>query len=180
MSVLRDLFVWLALLPDAAPASGGSVGGDFTLATAAGDAVSLTSLSGKVVLIYFGFTRCPDLCPAELLRYRQMMAMLPQPSRQQVQPVFVSLDPERDREVLDEYVGNFGADILALTGSEAQLREVTARYAARFRHVPTGSGYTVDHSVNTYLVDPAGRLVRILPPGTPAEAMLEAVVKYLP
>lgn len=82
--------------------------------------------------------------------------------------------------MLDEYVGNFGADILALTGSEAQLREVTARYAVRFRHVPTGSGYTVDHSVNTYLIDPTGRLVRVLPAGTPAEAMLEAVVRLLP
>ena len=108
------------------------------------------------------------------------MAILPQESRQQVQLVFVSLDPERDREVLDEYVGNFGPDILALTGSEAQLREVAARYAVRFRYVPTGSGDTVDHSVNTYLVDPAGQLVRILPAGTPAEAMLEAVVELPP
>lgn len=178
---MKILVVWLSLWLIATPASAGtSLGGDFTLSTADGHPVSLASLRGKVLLIYFGFTRCPDLCPAELLRYRQLMAMLPQPSRQQVQPVFVSLDPGRDREVLDEYVGNFGADILALTGNEAQLREVTARYAVRFRYVPTGSGYTVDHSVNTYLIDPAGRLVRILPPGTPADAMLEAVVKHLP
>lgn len=178
---MRTLVAWLSLWLIAAPASAGtSLGGDFTLSTAAGDAVSLASLRGKVLLIYFGFTRCPDLCPAELLRYKQLMTMLPPASRQQVQPVFVSLDPERDTEVLDEYVGNFGADILALTGTETQLREVTARYAVRFRRVPTGSDYTVDHSVNTYLVDPAGRLVRILPPGTPAEAMLEAVVRYLP
>ena len=178
---MKILVAWLSLWLIAAPASAGTpLGGDFTLSTAAGEAVSLASLRGKVLLIYFGFTRCPDLCPAELLRYKQLMTMLPPASRQQVQPVFVSLDPERDTEVLDEYVGNFGADILALTGTETQLREVTARYAVRFRRVPTGSGYTVDHSVNTYLVDPAGRLVRILPPGTPAEAMLEAVVRYLP
>lgn len=178
---MNILPAWLALCLIATPASAGaSLGGDFTLSTAAGQPVSLASLRGKVVLIYFGFTRCPDLCPAELLRYKQLMTMLPPASRQHVQPVFVSLDPERDRAVLEEYVRNFGAYILALTGSEAQLREVTARYAVRFRHVPTGSGYTVDHSVNTYLVDPAGRLVRILPPGTPAEAMLEAVVRYLP
>lgn len=173
--------LWLALCLIALPASAGvPLGGDFTLATAAGQTVSLASLRGKVVLIYFGFTGCPDLCPAELLRYRQLMSMLPQASRQRVQPVFVSLDPERDRDVMDEYVEGFGAGIVALTGSEAQLREVAARYAVRFRYVPTGSGYTVDHSVNTYLVDPAGRLVRILPPGTPAEAMLEAIVEYLP
>lgn len=174
---MKILLSWLALWLVTPPASAGtSLGGEFTLSTAAGQAISLASLRGKVVLIYLGFTRCPDLCPAELLRYRQLMAMLPQESRQQVQP----LDPERDREVLDEYVGNFGAGILALTGSEAQLREVAARYAVRFRYVPTGSGDTVDHSVNTYLVDPAGSLVRIQPPGTPAEAMLEEIVRHLP
>lgn len=68
----------------------------------------------------------------------------------------------------------------ALTGSAQELRRVTAQYAARFRYVPSGSGYTVDHSANTYLIDTDGKLVRILPHGTSTEAMLQEVSRLLP
>lgn len=182
MNSLRVLPYWLALCLLAAPAwAGEPLGGDFTLHTTKGEAVSLQSLRGKVVLIYFGFTHCPDMCPAELLQYRQLMSLLPPGRKHQVQPVFVSLDPQRDTpEVLDAYVGQFGADIMALTGSEQELHRVTAQYAARFRYVPTGSGYTVDHSVNTYLIDSGGNLVRILPHGTSTEDMLQDVARLLP
>jgi protein SCO1/2 len=109
------------------------------------------------------------------------MSLLPPGRKHQVQPVFVSLDPQRDTpEVLDAYVGQFGANIMALTGSEQELHRVTAQYAARFRYVPTGSGYTVDHSVNTYLIDSGGNLVRILPHGTSTEDMLQEVARLLP
>ena len=180
--ILRALSGWLALCLLAAPAWAGTpLGGDFTLHTTKGEAVSLQSLRGKVVLVYFGFTHCPDMCPAELLQYRQLMARLPAERRHEVQPIFVSLDPQRDTpEVLDAYVGHFGEDILALTGSAQELRRVTAQYAARFRYVPTGSGYTVDHSVNTYLIDTDGKLVRILPHGTSTEDMLQEVARLLP
>lgn len=180
--ILRALSGWLALCLLAAPAwAGMPLGGDFTLHSTKGEAVSLQSLRGKVLLIYFGFTHCPDMCPAELLQYRQLMAQLPPERKRQVQPVFVSLDPQRDTpEVLDAYVGHFGEDILTLTGSAQELRRVTARYAARFRYVPTGSGYTVDHSANTYLIDTDGKLVRILPHGTSTEDMLQEVARLLP
>jgi protein SCO1/2 len=112
------------------------------------------------------------MCPAELLQYRQLMARLPPERKRQVQPIFISLDPQRDTpEVLDAYVGHFGEDILALTGSAQELRRVTAQYAARFRYVPTGSGYTVDTD---------GKLVRILPHGTSTEDMLQEVARLLP
>lgn len=180
MSWLRALLCLTALCMVPAATWGGTpLGGEFTLSTPQGQAVSLASLRGKVVLVYFGFTHCPDMCPAELAKYSQLLALLPPEQKPRVQPVFVSLDPERDRAVLDEYVGHFGGDILALTGSEKDLREVTERYAVRFRYVPTTAGYTVDHSVNTYLIAPDGRLARILPYGTPVEAMLEAVVGLL-
>jgi protein SCO1 len=68
----------------------------------------------------------------------------------------------------------------ALTGSAQERRSVTAQYAARFRYVPTGSGYTVDHSVNTYLIDTDAKLVRILPHGTSTEDMLQEVARQLP
>lgn len=182
MNRLRILPCWLALCLLAAPVRAAPpLGGDFTLHTTKGEAVSLQSLRGKVVLIYFGFTHCPDMCPAELLQYRQLMSQLSPERKPQVQPVFVTLDPQRDTgEILDAYVGHFGQEIMALTGSEQELREVTAQYAARFRHVPTGSGYTIDHSVNTYLIDTDGKLARILPHGTSTETMLQEVARLLP
>jgi protein SCO1/2 len=182
VEILRALLYCLALCLAAAPVSAGkTVGGDFTLYTTKGEAASLLSLRGKVVLMYFGFTHCPEMCPAELLQFKQLLSLLPPERKYQVQPIFVSLDPQRDtREVLDAYMDHFGKGILALTGSEQELRKVTEQYAARFRYVPTGSSYTVDHTVNTYVIDPAGNLARILPYGTSAEDMLGEVIKLLP
>jgi protein SCO1/2 len=182
VEILRALLYCLVLCLAAAPVSAGkTVGGDFTLYTTKGEAASLLSLRGKVVLMYFGFTHCPEMCPAELLQFKQLLSLLPPERKYQVQPIFVSLDPQRDtREVLDAYMDHFGKGILALTGSEQELRKVTEQYAARFRYVPTGSSYTVDHTVNTYVIDPAGNLARILPYGTSAEDMLGEVIKLLP
>jgi protein SCO1/2 len=182
MKVLLVLLCWPGLFLLAIPTwAGQTLGGDFTLHTTKGEAVSLSSLHGKVVLIYFGFTHCPEMCPAELLQFKGLMSMLPPESKHRVQPIFVTLDPNRDTtEVLDSYVGHFGKEILALTGSEQALREVTDRYGAKFHYVPTGSGYTVDHTVNTYLIDTRGKLVRIFPYGTSTEEMLKAVGELLP
>jgi len=182
VKILRALLYCFAMCLAAAPVSAGkTIGGDFTLYTTRGEAVSLHSLRGKVVLMYFGFTHCPEMCPAELFQFKQLLSLLPPERKHQVQPIFVSLDPQRDTpEVLDAYMGHFGKDIMALTGSEQELRKVTEPYAARFRYVPTGSSYTVDHTVNTYVIDPRGRLARILPNGTSAEDMLREVIKLLP
>lgn len=156
------------------------LGGDFTLRNTKGVPVSLSSLKGRVVLLYFGFTYCPDMCPTELLRFRNLLDSLPAEQRQQVQPLFVSIDPRRDTpEVLNAYVANFGQDILALTGTESELRRVARQYGASFRYVRTGAGYTVDHSTGTYLIDREGRLVRILPFGMPFDVFRQEVVRLL-
>lgn len=156
------------------------LGGDFTLQTTKGNVVALSSLRGKVVLLYFGFTYCPEMCPTELFQFQHLMTMLPPDKRRLVQPIFVSVDPKRDTPaVLDTYVSHFGKDILALTGTEQTLHKVADQYGAYFRYVPNGSSYTVDHTVNTYLIDRHGKLVKIMPYGTPAREMLMQIVGLL-
>ncbi|MEW5789289.1 MAG: SCO family protein [Pseudomonadota bacterium] len=157
------------------------LGGDFTLETPRGVPVSLSSLRGKVVLLYFGFTYCPEMCPTELLQFQQLLERLPADKRGRVQPVFISVDPARDTpEVLEPYIGHFGGGILALTGKEEELRRVAAQYGAHFRYVPTGSSYTVDHTVNTYVVDPQGHLVRVFMYGSPTKELAGYILSLLP
>jgi len=156
------------------------LGGDFTLFTSKGAPVSLSSLRGRVVLLYFGFTYCPEMCPTELLMFQRLLATLTPEQRRRVQPVFVSVDPKRDTpDVLEPYIAHFGGGILALTGSEPELRKVAEQYGAQFRYVPTGSSYTVDHTVNTYVIDGAGQLVRVVPYGTPLAELQKQVLKLL-
>ena len=139
--------------------AGTKLGGDFTLHTSKKEAVSLSSLRGKVVLLYFGFTYCPEMCPTELLQFQHVLAKLPPEKRARVQPIFISVDPKRDTpDVLDPYVSHFGGGILALTGSEPELRKVADQYGAQFRYVPTGSSYTVDHTAGSYVIDAQGRV----------------------
>jgi protein SCO1 len=182
MKSVRYYIASLVLLcTTAAWAGPQTLGGDFTLRTTKNTEVSLSSFEGKVVLLYFGFTYCPDMCPTELLQFKQLLAMLPADKRAQLQPIFISVDPKRDTaEVLDPYVGFFDKRILALTGSEAELHKVAGQYGAHFRYVPTGSSYTVDHTVNTFLINPQGKLVRIIPYGTPTQDVLKQITALLP
>jgi protein SCO1/2 len=177
----RTLLLWFACCLAAPSSAATTPGGDFTLHTPRGEAVSLTSLRGRVVLLYFGFTYCPEMCPTELLRFQRLLSLLPADKRTQVQPIFVSVDPKRDTpDVLVPYVSHFGQDILALTGSEQELRQVAEQYGAQFRYVPTGSSYTVDHTANTFLIDRTGTLVQIIPYGTPTKEILKLVSRLLP
>jgi protein SCO1/2 len=184
MTTLRTLLLWLAFCLTATPMAALATttpGGDFTLHTPQGKAVSLASLQGRVVLLYFGFTYCPEMCPTELLQFQRLLSLLPADQRALVQPIFVSVDPKRDTpDVLVPYIGHFGKEILALTGSEPELRKVADQYGAQFRYVPTGSSYTVDHTVNTYLIDRTGKLVQIIPYGTPTKEILKLVSRLLP
>ncbi len=184
MNMLRRLATLLILATAqalAAPAAEPPLGGDFTLRTPRGAPFSLASQRGKVVLLYFGFTYCPEMCPTELLQFQQLLDGLPPGKRARVQPIFVSVDPGRDTvEVLEPYIAHFGGGIQALTGGEAELRRVAAQYGATFRYVPTGGSYTVDHSVNTYVIDPAGKLARVFLYGTPTSEMSRYVRSLLP
>lgn len=151
--------------------AGQSVGGPFTLTDSRGRRRSLADFRGKVVLLYFGFTSCPDVCPTDLMAIGQAIRSLG-PAGDEVQPVFVTIDPARDsRSVIGAYAGAFHERFVALTGSERQVRRVANDYKVFFERVPRpgGAGYTIDHAAFTFVLGRDGRYIGILPPGTPAE-----------
>jgi protein SCO1 len=157
-------------------------GGDFTLDGAQG-AVSLHDFKGKVVVLYFGYTYCPDICPTSLSILAQALGSLSPTELARVQPIFVSVDPQRDTVArLAEYAVFFHPSILGLTGTPQRLKEIADRYGVAYAmHGDTSGGsYTVDHSALTYLIDPDGKLVASLPHGTPAGQLLTEIRQYLP
>lgn len=150
------------------------LGGDFTLTGHTGLPVSLSDFRGKIVALVFGYAHCPDVCPTHLLTYAQALAQLSPEESAQVQLLFVSIDPIRDRpELLARYVPAFHPDFVGLTsadGSEAGVRAVMERYGATAaKQPPNPNGfYTVDHSSATFLLDRQGRVVVMEPFGQTA------------
>ncbi|NKN32841.1 SCO family protein [Marichromatium bheemlicum] len=168
---------WPSSVPESSLAAAPQ-GGDFTL-NAAGGPLSLTQLRGKVVLIYFGYTWCPDICPTNLAIIAHALGKLTPEVRERVQVLFISVDPERDDpERLRQYTAYFHPGIIGLTGTPEQLAEVAARYGAAYRRVEqpdSALGYLIDHSASTALVDPEGRLVGLLAHATPAEQIVARI-----
>jgi cytochrome oxidase Cu insertion factor (SCO1/SenC/PrrC family) len=149
------------------------IGGPFTLTDQHGQARGLEDFRGKLVVLYFGYTFCPDVCPTDLAAIARLVELLG-PDADKVQPVFVTLDPERDtQEVLRNYVGSFSPRFVALRGTEAEVRRVAALYRAYFEKVRVAgaSAYVVDHTAFIYLVDRDGRYIGFFPPGTTGEHM---------
>jgi cytochrome oxidase Cu insertion factor (SCO1/SenC/PrrC family) len=153
------------------------IGGPFTLRDEAGNRVSLADFRGKVVVLYFGYTFCPDVCPTDLHAIAAMLASLGA-DQDKVQPMFITLDPERDtRAKLAMYVKSFDPRFVTLSGSESDTRSVATAYKVFFEKVrPTGASYyLIDHSAFTYLIDGHGNYVGFLPPGTSGERMTSVV-----
>ncbi|CRI64770.1 SCO1/SenC-like protein, putative copper metallochaperone [Thiocapsa sp. KS1] len=157
-------------------------GGDFILDSASGP-VDLAALRGDVVLIYFGYTWCPDICPTNLVLIAAALKALTPEELERVHVLFVSVDPERDSaERLAEYSGYFHPKILGLTGTPEQIAEVAKLYGAAYRRTEladSAMGYVVDHSAYSYLVDPQGRLVRNLDHATPSAEIVAAIRNLL-
>jgi len=152
-------------------------GGDFRLQTDAG-ALDLAELRGKVVLIYFGYTSCPDICPTNLAIIASALRRLSAAERARVRVLFVSVDPERDTPTrLAEYAGYFHPNILGLTGTPDAVARAASLYGARYGREPSESamGYLVYHTAYTYVVDPTGRLVERLDHATPPEEVLQVI-----
>jgi protein SCO1 len=153
-------------------------GGDFVLDSVNGP-VALADLRGKVVLIYFGYTWCPDICPTNLVLIAGALKALTPDELERVQVLFVSVDPERDSvERLAEYSGYFHPEILGLTGTPEQIAEVAKLYGAAYRRTDledSAMGYVVDHSAYSHLVDTQGKLVRNLDHATPSTEIVAAI-----
>ena len=159
----------------------GPVGGPFTLTDQGGARRSLAHFRGKLVLLYFGFTYCPDVCPTDLMTVGNLVRSLGA-AGEQVQPVFVTLDPERDKpEALRAYVASFHPRFVALTGSESEVRRVASSYKVYFEKVkpPGASTYLIDHTAYVFLLDREGKFLTLFPPGTPQERMAVMVRQHL-
>ncbi|MCW8889276.1 MAG: SCO family protein [Sedimenticola sp.] len=155
-------------------------GGDFILNAYQG-AVDMKSLRGQVVVIYFGYTWCPDICPTSLGFLSAAMDELTEDELQKVQGLFISVDPDRDSlEHLKSYGAYFHAKILGVTGTHEQLRQVADQYGAAYRLVKdeAATDYVVDHSADLYVVDKQGKLSRVVRHGTQPDQIL-AVLRQL-
>jgi protein SCO1 len=151
-----------------------AIGGPFALRNQHGATVTRESFAGKYLLLFFGFTFCPDVCPTELARISRVMELLPPLVATQVQPLFVSVDPERDTpQVLREYLTAFDPRIMGLTGSPAAVQDMTRTYRIHAAKVP-GQGeadYLMDHTALIYLMRPDGTFATFFRPTDTADAI---------
>ena len=146
-------------------------GGDFVLQSAAGP-VDSRSLRGKALLLYFGYTNCPDICPASLGYAAQAMNQLTAEERARTRLILVSVDPERDTPArLKEYAAYFHPEMIGLTGSPAEIAAVAGQFGVGYSRQPARAdgSYAVDHGAQLYAVGPDGHLAAILDLGTPPE-----------
>jgi protein SCO1/2 len=145
----------------AAPPKGSSV--HFALTGSNGAAVTEHTYQGKWLVIYFGYTFCPDICPTTMMELAQALQTLG-PRAAGVQAVFISVDPQRDKpDLLAEYLKSFDPRFVGLTGSSAQISAAAKSFNVFYeRHDTDDGNYTYDHSSYLYLVDPGGKLVEAL------------------
>jgi protein SCO1/2 len=191
IATLLALLVWLAFFWEplassekamgtalsASPAADAAAQTHFTLNSPSGP-VSLSDYRGKVVLIYFGYTFCPDVCPTSLAALAQAFSALTPKELEQVQGFLISVDPERDSmEVLKIYVPYFHPNLIGLSGTPEQVAQVARQYGARYmKQKPNADGlYAVDHSSFTYLIAADGKLAARLPHGTSPQQIVDKI-----
>ena len=171
-------FVWL---------SGGTgaptIGGPFTLEDGNGKTVTDLVFRGKYMLVYFGYTFCPDVCPTTLNSVADAMDKLG-PKAAKVQPLFITVDPERDKpDVVKQYTAAFAPQLVGLTGTPEQIAAVARAYRVYYAKHATGPGpndYSMDHSSILYLMGPDGRFIAPIQAEQSGDAMAAAIARYLP
>ena len=158
------------------------IGGPFTLVDQTGRTVTDQDFRGRYMLVFFGFTHCPDVCPAEL----QVMSIALDelgPKADQVVPIFITLDPERDtQEAMGAFVKNFGSRFVGLTGSPEAIAAAAEAYGVAYAKVQediSKPDYSIDHSGLIYLMGKDGEYITQSTYGTPAAKMTETLRRYL-
>ena len=158
------------------------IGGPFSLVGADGKPVTDRNFRGRYMLIFFGFTHCPDICPAELQVIAQALEQLGDKAKKVV-PIFITLDPERDTpEAMANYVKSFGPNFVGLTGSPEAIAAAAKAYRVAYSKVEnkdSADDYSVDHSALAYLMDPEGRYVTHFSYGLSTDQMAEKLEKLL-
>jgi len=154
----------------------GSIGGPFTLTDQSGKRRSDTEFRGKLMIVYFGYTFCPDVCPTDLMAITQALNALG-PVAKDIQPVFITIDPERDTKVLEDFMSGFHYSFIGLSGSPDEIRTVADSYKAFYVKVPndrTGD-YSIDHAGVIYLIGRKGEYLGFMPPQTSPERLAEVL-----
>jgi protein SCO1 len=158
------------------------IGGPFTLVGAGGKTVTDRDFRGRYMLVYFGFTHCPDICPTELQIVAQALDQLGDKAKKVV-PIFISVDPERDTpQVMADYVKSFGPNFVGLTGTPDQVAAAAKAYRVTYSKIEnkdSPGNYSVDHSALVYVMDPEGHYVTNLPLGMSADEVTEKLKKLL-
>jgi protein SCO1 len=184
--LLTVALVWLSLLWNPEPSQTIKVkqapkGGDFTLNSASGP-VSLKAMRGKVVVLYFGYTMCPDVCPTSLSLLSTALNELSQEELGQIKALFISVDPDRDSlERLQAYATFFHPILQGVTGSNEQVAAVAEQYGSAYRKRAEDSamGYVVDHTADLYVVDKEGKLQGSIRHGAPPSEILQVLRRTL-
>ncbi len=159
---------------------GSAIGGPFSLVDQDGKTVTNTALEGKWLLIYFGYTHCPDACPTALNNIALALHDLGA-QRGEVRPVFITIDPDRDTsKVMKDYITAFDAPILALTGTAAEIAQAAKDYRVYYaKHPEAGGDYSMDHTSLIYVMDPQGRFTASFTGEDPPTQMAERLKKLL-
>ena len=167
-------FILLACTPAAdnaaadAPLAGAAIGGPFTLVDSSGKTVRWSDFDGKYRIVYFGYAYCPDVCPFDVQRMMQGYARFKEENPElaaQVQPIFVTIDPERDTpEVVGEFTSAFSDDLIGLTGTPEQVDKAAKAFSVYYAkgEMSEGGGYLMDHSRAAYLMGPEGDPIALL------------------
>ena len=159
-----------------------TMGGDFTLQSPQGP-VNLHDFKGKVVALYFGYTRCPDVCITSLSKMAMALKSMTDEERKQIQPIFISIDPERDTPAIaNEYAGYFYPGAIGLSGTLEQVTEVAKRYLVIFEKVKlenSAMDYSMDHSSIIYVIGRDGKIDSLVQHADNAEALAKALRKAL-
>lgn len=153
------------------------IGGPFTLTDHTGRTVTDTDFRGKYLLVYFGYTFCPDVCPTELGTMARVMDLLGRQA-DKVQPLFISVDPERDTVAqLKDYVALFHPRLVGLTGTPEQVQATAKAYRIYYKKAPQPNAkpdeYLMDHSSFLYLMGPDGRFLGVYPANTSADRVAQ-------
>ena len=149
--------------PDSAQQGAVPIGGPFTLTDQNGKAVTDQDYRGRFMLVYFGYTFCPDICPLGLQTIAQALDELPPELQERIVPIFITIDPARDTvAVMKDYVAGFDPRLIGLTGSEAEIAQAVRAYrvyASKAATTAADGSYLVDHSTFTFLMDGNGQYV---------------------
>ena len=157
------------------------IGGNFTLLSSNNQYLSLEDFKGKLILMFFGFTACPDTCPITLSKLQQVMTQLDQ--QKSVQQLFITVDPKRDNpEQLKSFLSTFNLNIIGLTGTEEEILHVAELYGSAYMKNPTinsETSYLMIHTGYVYLIDQQGQVREIYPQDTEEIRIIEDIRQLL-